>query len=457
MRLKTRPFSSVIRWLWPAVFVFPAAVFSAAAVTGADFKTGAKIHVDKLASLGIREAGSPAEAEAADYIGRVLETAGWRVSHEPFDFLAFDLERSRLRLAGLEVIPERVVIDPYGGEGRWIGAYAVVPPEMPRQELQALDLKGRIVITARPANMFQLSLLHPRAVVFVSSENYVRLSEARADSIELEVQGEVRALSSSNVTASFPVEAPIGGDILISAHYDSIGGPGACDNASGVGVLLELARHFAERGEDLPCRLRVVAFGAEELGMIGSRAFIRRHAEDLSRCRLLFNLDTIGGGGEIFIETRGGRRGASAQTGRSQVPPSLDDKAWNGLHQRWTMMPTALVAAYAASCVPEWLPDIVAASCRELGIPFTAAAGAGSDHRMFAQAGIPATNIAVAGCRTHGPDDTPERIDGDSLQKTGEIVAGVIEKAMAVTLKELRRNPPPKAERPSCPVRTRHK
>jgi acetylornithine deacetylase/succinyl-diaminopimelate desuccinylase-like protein len=58
--------------------------------------------------------------------------------------------------------------------------------------------------------------------------------------------------------------------ILVGAHFDAAPAtPGADDNASGVAVLLELARHFA--ADPAPSPLWLVAFDLEERGMIGSR------------------------------------------------------------------------------------------------------------------------------------------------------------------------------------------
>ncbi|MEO0801666.1 MAG: M28 family peptidase [Cyanobacteria bacterium J06642_2] len=57
--------------------------------------------------------------------------------------------------------------------------------------------------------------------------------------------------------------------ILIGAHYDAVpGSPGADDNASGVAVLLELARSLSER--PLQRSVRLVAFDLEEYGLQGS-------------------------------------------------------------------------------------------------------------------------------------------------------------------------------------------
>ena len=60
--------------------------------------------------------------------------------------------------------------------------------------------------------------------------------------------------------------------IIVGAHYDSRPpGEGATDNASGVAVLLELALRLRDR--PTPYTIEFVAFGAEEAGWWGSRAY----------------------------------------------------------------------------------------------------------------------------------------------------------------------------------------
>ena len=86
--------------------------------------------------------------------------------------------------------------------------------------------------------------------------------------------------------------------IVVGAHYDSVMGcPGANDNASGVAVLLELAREFA--GQEMPCTLRFVAFGNEEPPFfltdgMGSRLYAqscRARGEDIAA---MISLETLG-------------------------------------------------------------------------------------------------------------------------------------------------------------------
>ena len=65
--------------------------------------------------------------------------------------------------------------------------------------------------------------------------------------------------------------------VVIGAHYDTVpDSPGADDNASGVAAMLECARVLSELGSDR--EVTFVAFDAEEIGLLGSAAYVARLA-----------------------------------------------------------------------------------------------------------------------------------------------------------------------------------
>ncbi len=81
--------------------------------------------------------------------------------------------------------------------------------------------------------------------------------------------------------------------ILIGAHYDAVPGtPGADDNATGVAVLLELARIFAAEPVKYP--LRLVAFDMEEYGLIGSAEYVQKLKQEQQPLRLMISLEMLG-------------------------------------------------------------------------------------------------------------------------------------------------------------------
>ncbi len=95
-----------------------------------------------------------------------------------------------------------------------------------------------------------------------------------------------------NVLAIKPGDDPSASTMLLGAHYDTVAdSPGADDNASGVAVVLELARSLI----DVPTShaVAIALFDLEEVGLLGSTAL----AEDLGRSLTL--------GGAIILEMMG--------------------------------------------------------------------------------------------------------------------------------------------------------
>jgi aminopeptidase YwaD len=98
--------------------------------------------------------------------------------------------------------------------------------------------------------------------------------------------------------------------VVIGAHYDHLGTGGngsssrnpdttavhngADDNASGVSAMLELAGKLKASQAELKRSVIFVAFGAEEMGLLGSKYFVNHSPVDLSGISAMINLDMIG-------------------------------------------------------------------------------------------------------------------------------------------------------------------
>jgi aminopeptidase YwaD len=98
--------------------------------------------------------------------------------------------------------------------------------------------------------------------------------------------------------------------IVIGAHYDhlGLGGPGsgsravdtiavhygADDNASGVAGVISLAEYFAQIKPKQARSLVFVAFGAEEMGLLGSKYFVEHPLFDMENVVAMINFDMIG-------------------------------------------------------------------------------------------------------------------------------------------------------------------
>ncbi|MEG4168057.1 MULTISPECIES: M28 family peptidase [unclassified Microcoleus] len=81
--------------------------------------------------------------------------------------------------------------------------------------------------------------------------------------------------------------------IVIGAHYDTVpGSPGADDNATGVAVLLELARDIASGPLKYPVQL--VTFDMEEYGYLGSSHHAAKYKQQQESIRLMISLEMLG-------------------------------------------------------------------------------------------------------------------------------------------------------------------
>ena len=91
--------------------------------------------------------------------------------------------------------------------------------------------------------------------------------------------------------------------LVITAHYDHLGGmgsetyfPGANDNASGISLLLGLAKYYAAHPQRYT--MAFVCFAGEEAGLVGSKYFTEHPLLPLTNIRFLLNLDLEGTGDE---------------------------------------------------------------------------------------------------------------------------------------------------------------
>ncbi len=195
----------------------------------------------------------------------------------------------------------------------------------------------------------------------------------------------VRAGRSSNVVATPPGFDPGQRHLVVGAHLDTVAvAPGAEDNASGVAVLLELARLAADHGTRLPTVL--VAFGAEEprgpgdaLHHFGSRHYVRAMSPRERRSLVaMASLDRVGVGAFVPVCTG------------PLSPPTVQRQ--------------------------------VLRSARRTGVPARPCENTASDHWQFEQAGYPAVRFgSTSYAAYHSAADLPRVVSRDQLRRTGRL------------------------------------
>ena len=194
--------------------------------------------------------------------------------------------------------------------------------------------------------------------------------------------------------------------IVVGGHYDSInrggGSPGANDNGSGIGVVLEVARVL--RRVKLPYRIDFVAFGSEESvdGVAahhhyGSNHFVADYLESPGDPKLvgMMSVDMIGVGNDLYARTVG-------LANRILVDKSL-------------------------------------ASAERLGVPLEVlSGGAWSDHDAFELAGVP----SVWYHRKEDPDyhtcrDVSANVESVHLRTMGRLVLHILLSLTEESLQEM--------------------
>ena len=117
----------------------------------------------------------------------------------------------------------------------------------------------------------------------------------------------------SNVLAVWPGSDPLLSQevVVVGAHYDCVGDDddgrryGGENAASGAAVLLEIANLWQAVGYQPQRTVLFAAWGAQELGNVGSEYYVENPKRPLSDTIALIQLDGVGGGGGFALGAQG--------------------------------------------------------------------------------------------------------------------------------------------------------
>jgi hypothetical protein len=273
----------------------------------------------------------------------------------------------------------------------------------------AVESIGGKIDSAAVSGLIQDLPLHDLADETVAVR---RLSNAR---LHMERTGLiVRPISAFNLVGQIPARTQSPARrILLTAHYDHLGTvngqifPGADDNASGVAVVLEVARRV--KAMPLGAPLDVVLFTGEEHGLIGSRSFRAAPPYSLRDIAAVINLDAVG---------------------VPHVGKAAFAKTWftSGLAcaPQWVEAFRA-AAAVSGAAMPDLFENPVLAPLSASCNAIAAGQGPPSDQRPLASAGLPAiliTNGITAAY--HSPEDRPENVRPERLLLLADIVEAAL-------------------------------
>ena len=225
--------------------------------------------------------------------------------------------------------------------------------------------------------------------------------------------------------------------IIIGAHYDHLGKGGsgslapnsneihngADDNASGTSAMLELARQF-RKAKNNKRTLIFIAFGAEESGLIGSKAYTANPIFPLDKTVAMINMDmvgrlnkgklTVGGIGtasewERIVKTKQPVQLGEAKAGIQKISADTSEK------------PPISVGANGDVMVTK------SADTKVFNLQLNQDGFGPSDHSSFYAKKIPVL-FFFTGTHSdyHKPSDDADKINYNGLEKITEFVADIV-------------------------------
>lgn len=286
----------------------------------------ALFHVEKLVECSPRLAGSGTVNDeiiggsysAALYIYETLEEYGYYVEMEEFQFTTFQITEfiliidfdgdfstyDQLDLADKAIPPAMRYLDI---------SYDIVAPLVLLEE--SSDIEGKIPVLdywlyydpefSDIVGHSSISLVYKenesafqcrfREAFSISYEDYLLIKQRRTPEtvVWVKFSSDSREVQGFNVIGMKPGTEE---KIILTAHYDSVYTDGAIDNGSGVAALLETARILADKNTE--ATLYFVFLDGEEIGLLGSEAFVSSHALSNSVC---INVDSIASGDTVYI------------------------------------------------------------------------------------------------------------------------------------------------------------
>ena len=367
-------------------------------------------HIAQLAFP--RAVGSEGEAKARAYIVEQLSAVGLRVEEESFDFTQFPAEvLPRLIFAGVTVA---VLIACSGATSHpilmsllcdsvLVGVFVFTRWQTRLERLYNTgkkhtskniiascdasdDVSFEIVFVAHYDSKSQLLPIAVRALCY-SIALMLLLGLAMLTMLQYYLRAELLGV----------LIWTVGGGIcfclmLLQFNFTQNRSPGAFDNASGVGVLLELARCLTVQTPTGGIRLTFLSTGAEEYGMCGALRYIQQHADQHNPKRtFVVNIDGVGAIGEIVLITRYG------------IPPVVTSRR---------------LGRAIRECGAE-----IGIDASEIYFPV----GVGYDGIPIASRGFETVTLSAGGfggasLKIHSKNDGMELIDPGSLQRVGDLI-----------------------------------
>lgn len=370
-------------------------------------------HIEGLARLR-RLPGTPGEIEAQEYLAGAGEEMGFPLAREGFTYstwpLTVFLPLVCLGLAALSVagsltylwgtawtaVPGGLLLVAIYASFKWSSTFERFAASGGKKlsanligRIAARKPRGTIILSAHYDSKSQSFPVVVRAALFM-----LGFFNAILLGLTLLVVG-IMAAAGADVLGSRPgfwvSLIPALFLTLLVFNFTGNESPGALDNASGEGVILEVARVLLEEPLE-NFDVVVASFGCEEVGLVGSINYLLAHEEELKdRPFYMLNFDMpFSPGGRLYLNTG------------YELPPRKTSAHIN---------------------------ELARASAEKMGFEIRGIylpVGAAADHMPWCGHGFEATGFVSAATHIHRPTDSIERINREALRRTGEVALSVV-------------------------------
>jgi Zn-dependent M28 family amino/carboxypeptidase len=303
----------------------------AAALRGRVSTDAMMAHLTKLqeiatANHNTRAVGTPGFDASVDYVVTKLRDKGFDVQTLQFDARVFHSDPGSVTLGdqtfGARALEFSLATPLDGVHGPLVAAPVGDSPGCAASDYDDLPVSGAVVLVDRgtcPFSQKEDAVVRRGAVAMIIADNVAEermsgtlgentdvkipvVSVSQADGARLrgnsglttvKVNAETKAIHARNVIAQTKTGST-GDVVMVGAHLDSVpDGPGINDNGSGVAAILETALQLGSSPE-VRNAVRFGFWGAEEVGLIGSRKYVESlDVNALKDIALYLNFDML--------------------------------------------------------------------------------------------------------------------------------------------------------------------
>ncbi len=265
----------------------------------------ANILMDEIKAMGLEPVLEPFEIEDADLVAGQLEVLA--PFNKKYAVRAYKLSESTPQeglVAPFYYAENLTAVDLANCKGKIVLVNGYLSLEQHRKLLKSgavafITMSGTVLDTEENSDLSAMTMRDVRRAFGNMPAATIRLTDAfeivagGATQVKLTAINTPVTRTSHNITVTIEGTEKPEEIVSFGGHFDSVEfSKGAHDNAAGSVINMEILRYF---NENKPKRtVKVMWYGAEEMGLLGSKAWVKAHEDELDKHLCMINTDMAG-------------------------------------------------------------------------------------------------------------------------------------------------------------------